>query len=242
MVKNLILSSMVAVLMAGQAFAGPSLRKIIFEVDPIAPASAAYDEKVNDMTNSKFGVNVDFNIGGVVSTGPEVWSGAFYLKGAEEDYRREDLQPGERHKITATRLRWNITKWEVPSNMRGWYVKMAYNYLKIDSRANRYTEVMGGPGDLTIDKQDDPSDETDLITDERHGAVFGFGERWLVAEQTMSITVGLSINSDFKRKIAVDSSDPYARADYDEVIEDLPDTRLTTRPLPEANLSIGYAF
>jgi hypothetical protein len=57
--------------------------------------------------------------------------------------------------------------------------------------------------------------------------------------QSMSVTVGLSINSDFKREVAVDSTDDDARQDYDDVIEDLPDTRLSTRPLPEANLSIG---
>jgi hypothetical protein len=240
MVKNLIIPGFAIALLAGNASAAPSLRKIIFEIDPVAPASAAYDEKNNNMTNSKFGVNVDFNIGGFISTGPEVWTGAFYLKGAEEA-RREDLQPGERHKITATRFRWNFSRWEIPSNMRGWYLKAAYSYLKVDSRSNRFTETGDlSSGDLT--KLDTPSDETDLITDERHGATFGFGERWLLMNQSLSITVGVSMNSDFKREVAVDSTDEDARADYDQVIEALPDTRLSTRPLPEANLSMGYAF
>jgi hypothetical protein len=226
-----------ATLTSSVGFGAASVRKLIFELDPVAPASAAYDKTTNDISTAKWGANVDFNVGGVLSTGPEIWSATYYLKGTDPEARREDLQLGERHKLGATRLRWNLTFWEVPSAMRGWYVQGAWNYLKVESKANRITE--GGIGDAVADV---PDDETDLITDERHGATFGFGNRWQFFGQDLTVTVGASITSMIKRNVSVDSRDPYAREDYEDLIETLPDSKLTIRPLPEARLSIGYAF
>lgn len=231
---------------ASQGFAASVNRKIIAELDPVAPASASYEQQKHHVTTNKFGANVDFNLGGVISTGPEFWSGSFVTKGdaSEGPVRREDLYPGERHKVNASRLRWTFSMWEVPSSMRGWYVKTGYNFVRIDSRANRYTEVVSESGDAipTGVFADSPDDETDLITDERHGAMFGFGNRWLFAGESMTLTMGASFTSNFRREVAVDSKDSQARADYDDMINTLPDTRISERPTPEINLSLGYAW
>ena len=58
-------------------------RRIIAELDPVAPASASYEQQKNGVTTNKFGAAVDFNIGGVLSTGPEFCSGphARYTEG-----------------------------------------------------------------------------------------------------------------------------------------------------------------
>lgn len=220
-------------------------RKIITELDPVAPASAAYEEEANGVITSKWGASADFNLAGVVSTGPEFWTGTFTVKGSEEasqSYRREDFWPGERHKLDAIRLRWNVTKWEQPQSMRGWFIKGAYSYMRVNSRANRYTES-GGVGDaLPAGILETPGDETDLITDTRHGMALGFGNRWLMLDQNLSLTLGASITTIFKRSVLVDSTDANARADYDQLVRDLPDTKMATRPMPEANLSLGWAW
>jgi hypothetical protein len=228
------------------AWAADINKKIIAEVDPIAPGSAAYEEATNDVTTSKFGAGVDFNVGGVISTGPELWTGNFVMKGANEEgatYRREDMFPGERHKIDATRLRWTVTRWELPSSMRGWYVKAGYSYLRVNSRANRYTEASDGNDAVPVNFfTEDPGDETDLITDIRHGATGGFGNRWLLWNQSLSLSLGASFTATFKRTVSVDSKDPMARRDYDAMIADLPDTKMSLRPTPEVNLGMGYAW
>jgi len=221
-------------------------KKIILELDPVAPTTASYDETASGNATSKWGGSVDFNVGGVLSTGPELWTGTFNIRGpqdAGETVRREDFQFGERHKIDAVRLRWNLTKWEQPQSMRGWYVRTGYSYLRINSRANRYTEVSDDndaiPFGIPVGR---PDDNTDLVTDIRHGGMVGFGNRWLFAKQKLSVTLGASFTGNFKRSVDVDSKDPNARADYDALIEDLQDSRTTTRPSPEANLGLGYAW
>lgn len=238
--------TVLAALSAQAAQAGDINKKIIAELDPVAPGSATYEEQTNDVTTSKFGGAVDFNIGGVISTGPDIWTGNFVMKGANEDgatYRREDMFPGERHKLDATRLRWMITRWEMPSSMRGWYVRAGYSYLRINSRANRYTEWNDGNDTAPINFfSENPSDETDLITDIRHGLAAGFGNRWLFWDQALSLSLGASFTSNFKRTVSVDSRDAMARRDYDAMIANLPDTKMSVRPTPEVNLGLGYAW
>lgn len=220
-------------------------RRIIAEIDPVAPASAAYDEAKYDMSESKWGGLVDFNMGNVVSTGPEVWTGSFTVRGPKEqdsEYRREDFWPGERQKLNAVRLRWTITRWENPQSMRGWFMKMGYSYTRIDSRANRYQEE-GGEGDaVPVNLMPGNTDEASVVTDLRHGVVGAFGNRWLLADQKISINLGCSFTSNFKRQVNVDGKDPNTRADYDALIESIPDTRMSVRPMPEANLGVGYAW
>jgi hypothetical protein len=89
---------------------------------------------------------------------------------------------------------------------------------------------------------EDPGDETDLITDIRHGATGGFGNRWLLWNQSLSLSLGASFTATFKRTVSVDSKDPMARRDYDAMIADLPDTKMSLRPTPEVNLGMGYAW
>lgn len=231
--------------LAAEAQAGDVVRRIIVEADPVAPSSAAYEEAATGVTTSKWGGAADFNIAGVLSTGPEFWTGTFVKNGPEEDdtYRREDFWPGERQKLDAIRLRWMISKWEQPQSMRGWFVKGGYSYTRIDSSANRYDETAGeGDAVPTNVFGTDPGADKDLVTDIRHGGVVGFGNRWLVWDQKLSVNVGMSYTANFKRSITVDSKDPNARADYDDMIDTLPDTRMNTRPLPEANLLVGYAW
>jgi hypothetical protein len=245
-VTKLVIITLAALGSAATAHAAGVNRKIIAEIDPVAPSSSMYEEEQNGVVTSKWGALVDFNVGGVVSTGPEIWTGTFSAKGGDAgdpEMRREDMWPGERHKLDAIRLRWNITRWEHDYSMRGWYLKGGYSYTRINSRANRYTEIAGAgdavPANVT---STDPMDETDLVSDLRHGAVFGFGNRWMLLDQKMTVTLGASFTSNFKRIVTVDSKDPHALADYEAMIESLPDTRMTTRPTPEANLTFGYAW
>jgi hypothetical protein len=180
-----------------------------------------------------------------VSTGPELWTGTFTVRGptdATESYRREDFWPGERQKLDAVRLRWTIAKWEQPASMRGWFLKGGYSYTRINSRANRYTED-GGEGDaLPANILGTPDDETDLVTDIRHGASLAFGNRWAFLDQALTVNLGTSVTANFKRDVSVDSKDTNARKDYETLIDDLPDTRMSTRPMPEVNLGVGYAW
>lgn len=225
--------------------AGDVLRDIIVEADPIAPASSFYEQGQSGVSTTKWGVGVDFNFGGRLSTGPELWTGAFLLKGPDmgsAGVRREDFWPGERQKIEATRFRWNLGYWQQPSSMRGWYVKMAYSYTKINSRANRYTEALDQNTGLTTVKMDEPLDETDLITDTRHGISAAIGSRWFIYER-LTASIGASVTQNFRRSIDVDSSDANAKADYEALINNnIPDTRMSVRPTPEVNIGAGYAF
>lgn len=228
------------------ALAADINRKLVAELDPVAPTSSIYEEQKNGVATSKWGGNIDFNLAGVLSVGPEFWTGTFSEKGAEEGetYRREDMWPGERQKIDAIRLRWMATAWEQPSSMRGWFVKGGYSYTRINSRANRLNEAQGDGSDaIPVGMFDTtPDDQTDLVTDIRHGIAAGFGNRWMMFDQKVTVTLGTSFTSNFKRIVSVDSKDPNARGDYDSMIETLADTRMTTRPTPEINLGLGYAW
>lgn len=225
--------------------AGDVVKQIVFEADPIAPASATYEQQTSKVTTNKYGAAVDFNMGANISTGPELWSGTFLLRGDDTGaaYRREDMWPGERHKVEAMRFRWTFGMWEQPQSMRGWYVKAAYNWTRINSRANRYTEDLSSSTAMAIaTATDKPDDETDLITDMRHGASIAVGNRWLLTDRLMA-SVGASVTHNFKRVLTIDSHDKMAQADYESVINNaLPDTRMATRPIPEVNLGLGYAW
>lgn len=228
------------------AMAGEINRRLIAEFDPVAPSSAMYEQRASGITTSKFAGAVDFNVGENFSTGPEFWSGTFLAKGNEtgtSSLRREDLFPGERHKLDALRLRWNVSVWEVPSSMRGWYTRLSYDFIRVNSRANRYTEQLDSANALPVDVTgDSPLDETDLITDMRHGFSVGVGNRWLVANQKLSVSVGAGVSRYFRRSVTVDSKDSQSVADYEDMINTLPDTRLALRPIPELNMGVGYAF
>ena len=232
-------------LVAIKVEAGDVVRQIVAETDPIAPASSAYEQSVNGVTTSKYGAAVDFNMGATMSTGPEIWNGTFLLRGDDSGstVRREDLWPGERHKIDAMRFRWTFGVWEQGQSMRGWYFKSAYNWTRINSRANRYTENMSGvPALAPTTVNDQPSEETDLITDVRHGLSAAFGNRWIIGDRLMA-SIGASITHNFKRTVTVDSNDSMAKSDYESVINNaLPDTRISTRPTPEVNIGVGYSW
>lgn len=227
------------------AMAGDVIRSVIAEVDPVAPTSSFYEQSQNGVTTSKWGVGADFNMSGRFSTGPEFWTGSFLVKGSDSaspaGLRREDFWPGERQKIDAVRFRWNLTMWEQAQSMRGWYVKAGYSYTKISSRANRFTESVDSQN-LATTQDDSPMDETDLIADTRHGVSLGAGSRWFLYER-VTASIGASITGNFRRTVDVDSRDPQARADYEDLINhSLADTKMATRPLPEVNVAVGYAF
>lgn len=230
---------------AGQASAGDVVRKLVFEADPIAPVSSVYEQSVNGVTTSKYGAAVDFNIGAYMSTGPELWTGTFLVRGDDSGaaYRREDLWPGERQKLDAMRFRWTFGVFEQGQSMRGWFVKGAYSWMRINSRANRFTEDMSTSSALSTGAViDQPNDETDLITDMRHGISVSFGNRWIFGDSLIA-SVGASITHNFRRTMSVDSKDPMAKADYEDLINHkLPDTRMATRPMPEVNLGLGYSW
>jgi hypothetical protein len=127
--------------------------------------------------------------------------------------------------------------------MRGWYTRLSYDFIRVNSRANRYTEQLDSANALPVDVSgDSPLDETDLITDMRHGFSVGVGNRWLVANQKLSISVGAGVSRYFRRSVTVDSKDSQSVADYEDMINTLPDTRLALRPIPELNMGVGYAF
>lgn len=238
------LASVILVAWSHPAMASDVIRSVIAEVDPVAPASSFYEQSQNNVTTSKWGVGADFNMGARFSTGPEFWTGSFLVKGADgtpSSIRREDFYPGERQKIDAIRFRWNLTAWEQAQSMRGWYMKMSYSYTKINSRANRYTESIDTQS-LTATKVDSPMDETDIITDTRHGVGIGAGSRWFLYER-VTASIGASLTQNFRRSVDVDSKDAQAQADYEDLINhSLPDTKMTVRPTPEVNVALGYAF
>lgn len=230
---------------AQRLYAGDVIRRLVVEADPIAPASSVYEQSVNGVTTSKYGATVDFNIGAYMTTGPEFWTGTFLVRGDDSGaaYRREDLWPGERQKLDAMRFRWTFGVFEQGQSMRGWFLKGAYSWMRINSRANRFTEDMSTASSLSTGSVlDQPNDETDLITDMRHGLSVSFGNRWIFADSLMA-SVGASITHNFRRTMSVDSTDPMAKADYEALINNtLPDTRMATRPMPEVNIGLGYSW
>ena len=212
-------------------------RKLVIELDPLAPSSALIDEK-EGFVSSKWGLSADFNVASRVVTGPDLWVGTFTEKGpnsADAETRREDMRFGEKHRIEATRLRWTVGVFEQPRSMRGWFVRGGYSYTSIDSRANRWADE---------DSQTlvSPDEKVDLVTDLRHSAVIAFGQRWAFFDNRASVTLGLSYEQIVKRTVNVDSEDQFARRDYDNLIEDIPDTRLSTRNMPEAHFGVGYIW
>jgi hypothetical protein len=238
-------SALVSVVQTQRLEAGDVVRRLVLEADPIAPMSSVYEQSVNSVTTSKYGASVDFNVGAFMTTGPEFWTGTFLARGDDSgaSYRREDLWPGERHKLDAMRFRWSFGVFEQGQSMRGWYLKGAYSWMRINSRANRFTEDMSTANGLSsATVLDQPNDETDLITDMRHGVSFAFGNRWIIADRLIT-SVGASITHNFRRTLAVDSSDPMAKNDYEDLInQKLPDTRMATRPMPEVNIGFGYSW
>ena len=224
--------------MTAHAYGLNLFRTLSIEVDPVAPASSFVETKGN-VRAEKWGGSAEFNLGGSISTGPELWFGNFTTRGPDDPNagpRREDMQPGEQHKLDAVRMRWGVSLWEVPMTMRGWYVKAGYNYTRVNSRANRFH---GWEVSL---KEQDPMESTDLVTDVRHGAMVGFGERWLFADYHCSVTIGLSYSANFRRDVSVQGKDPDARSDYNAMIEDMPESRMSTRAMPETNAGVGYLF
>src|SRR4051812_27437833 len=93
---GIALSLTMGAMMAGEANAADIIKRIVAEVDPVAPASAGYEQTKDGVNTQKWGGNVDFNIGGWISTGPEIWVGNFTVKGGDgtSPYRRQDFYPG----------------------------------------------------------------------------------------------------------------------------------------------------
>lgn len=213
-------------------YAGDIRRVLAAEVDPVAPIAAMTLSKDETRVNM-WAAQVDFNVGRV-ATGPEFWVGNFAKSGPDDTstyVRPEDLQPGESHKLEASRFRWTISLWEKPSSMRGWFIKSGYSYTSIQSRAHRETST----------RLDGPSVPLDAnIVDTRHGLMAGFGQRWAIADSSATITLAISSTFNFKRSLAVDSEDPDAQADYKDFTENMPYARMSTKSVPEAALTLGW--
>jgi hypothetical protein len=128
--------------------------------------------------------------------------------------------------------------------MRGWYLKGGYSYTRIDCRENMLLQSAGEGAAVPANSPSaSAADNTSQITDVRHGVVAGFGNRWLLMDQRLSVSLGASFTANFKRTLSDDGNDPNALAVYNDIInKNLPDTRMATRPTPEANLGLGYAW
>ena len=86
-----------------------------------------------------------------------------------------------------------------------------------------------------------PDDETDFINELRHDAVLGFGQRWFFWGKLTS-TVEVTIAQSFKREVNVESKDPRAELDYTALADNIPFTKFSSKPYPELNFTMGYAF
>jgi hypothetical protein len=224
----LVIGSLVAV---PTVFGADIKRTMAAEIDPLSPMAANIQSKEGDSI-TMWGAMADFNLG-ELATGPEYWMGNFNRKGvSDEEIRREDLQPGEFHKIEASRLRWTLSWFEKPSSIRGWFVKAGYSYTKINSRAKRDLDNSY----LTPD----PVAVESNIQDIRHGVVAGFGQRWALWDQSFTISLAVSATHNFRRTVTTDSDDPAAKEDYETMIESIPNTHMSPKPVPEANLNFGY--
>lgn len=222
------------------SFAADVNRHISLEMDPLAPAAAAR-ESGNGNPTSMWGAGVDFNLGRI-STGPEVWTGAFTRKGptsdCEDALRLGELQCGDRFKMDAVRLRWTVGIWESSYTMRGLFLKGGYSYTKIQSkgtRSNQYENALRGlPADPT----------TADIVDMRQGVMATVGQRWAFWDHTGTVTLAMSYTGDVKRSVTAEGTGDLdlARADYDNMIERIQDTHLSTRAMPEFNLGFGYLW
>jgi len=235
----------------GSAFADTN-RRLNIEIDPMAPVSSVYENKNYKYNSTKWGINFDFNVTNNISTGPELWVGNFNFYGPnspDEPTRREDFIYGEKQKLESSRLRWNVTYWEHALSMSGYYVETAYNWTDILSRSKRSIEIDDPTGEdnalpAGIQKMflSAENEDTDIISDSRHGVSLGVGERWMWARDRISFTVGASWTFNFKRSISHEGKDPDARADYDDLIENIPESKLSVRPYPEANVTFGISI
>lgn len=228
------------VLCTTTAYGADVNRHISVELDPLAPAAASRQSGQGDPT-SMFGGGVDFNLGRI-STGPEVWTGAFTRKGPEGNceaaLRLGELQCGDRFKMDAVRLRWTVGIWESPFTMRGLFAKGGYSYTKIQSRGTRGNVLDSALRGL-------PAESTTVdIVDMRQGAVATVGQRWAFWDHSGTITLAMSYTADAKRTVTTDGTGDLelARADYNNVIEKIQDTRLSARAMPEFNLGFGYLW
>lgn len=224
-----------------------SKTNLIVEIDPIAAAAAVNESRMNGFVSHQFGLTVDFPANSWLSTGPEFWGATYSARGlgntesVDSNVRREDLFPGERHRIEAFRLKWNLTKWENPSTLSGRYIQVSYSYSRANSRANRYTEASDSTTNLPTDlSSDTPDAETDLITDTRHGVALRLGNRWCA--YGLSWSVGVGIGKDIARKVSVTSSDQNSRKDYETSVNRFVSSRLNLAPVPELSMGIGFAL
>jgi hypothetical protein len=224
-------------LRAGYAMGSDVPKYIAVETSPIAPVAAVRESAQGNAT-SMWEFATDFNVNGKFSTGPELWLGTFAMRSKADDpterVRREDLQYAERQKIDASSLKWNVTLFESGYSMRGWFLKTGYSYTKVLSRAHRYYET-----DFTLENAENTEAN---ITDYRHGVYGAFGQRWHFWNHNATVTVGVNYTHYFRRQIHVESPDVDAREDYLELIEKMPDARLSARPIPQADFRVGFLF
>jgi hypothetical protein len=148
--------------------------------------------------------------------------------------RREDLQYTERQKLDANSIKWNVTLFESGYSMRGWFIKTGYSYTKVMSRAHRFFET-----DFALENSENVEAN---IVDYRHGVYGAFGERWHFWNHNVTVSVAVNYTHYFRRKIHVESEDVDAEQDYLDLIERIPDTRLSARPIPAADFRVGFLF
>lgn len=223
------------------AQAGELNRKMVVEVDPLAPVLGSTLTSSGNST-STYGFNVDFNLNGI-TTGPEMWSGTFRRNPKDPNsnhIRPEDLDPGEFYKMSATRFRWMVSKFQVPETMRGWFVRGGWSYTKITSRQTMNNDGSEGQDPVYLKDGTLPAQLESDIVDERQGIVLSFGERWAFMKNRISLSLSASYTYNFRRKISVDSEDPDAKADFEAMIEEIEDNRMSASPFPEAQLTFGY--
>ncbi len=220
-------------------FAAEINRYLSAEIDPLAPVAAAYQSQTGQRA-SMWGGQVDFNFMGKFSTGPEIWAGNFAKKssgGTVGGYlRKEELQPGEEYKLNAIRLRWNVTYWEVPETMRGLFAKAGVSYLRVENKSTKQNDLKLNINGL------EPNNIKSDVNEVRSGVSLGFGQRWAYMERSLSVTLGMHYLVPFQRDITLESDDPQAKADYEDTIESIQDSRLSARPMPEAQLTLGYLW
>ena len=228
---------LVALGLTSQAYGMDVLRRLSVEIDPLAPVSAAEETERGNET-SMWGGNIDFNLG-KVATGPEVWFGTYNRVGVSDEMDGEgpaELSTGESTKVTAMKLKWNITLYERPFVMRGWFFKAGVAYTHIDMRSKRNNE-----DGFTVNNAVPDSYRSD-VGDTRSGINVGFGQRWTFLDNHGTITLGASYTSNFKRSVHTDSVDTGMTKQYNDLIDMPAFARLSTRAMPEAHLGLGYLW
>jgi hypothetical protein len=196
-------------------------RRIAIEVDTVAPATAGQTSSGGNKAD-EWGAELQFNLLPVM-VGTEFWFGEYKKQGVGSGGAA--LSAGESYDILYNRFQAFVGMFSRRQQMKGWYGKFGYSYVRIDAETN-----LASTGSATYAN----------IDETRHGPSAAAGYRFSFLKNRVSLNTGVAYAKTLNREVDGNGADVDPR--YQSILANAGTKQLDRKDFPQLRVGLGVLF